>query len=255
MERDGGVVTVTMNRPSRKNAADGAMFVGLRDTFVEIERNPEDRCLVLTGAEGNFCTGADLSDTSHPMMDLGQPGIVRMRRLNEVAAALASITKPTIAKVDGLAVGAGLSLALGCDLIVATDRARFSMIFAKRGLSPDLGASWLLPRRVGMAKAKEMTLLGEMVDAVAAESMGLVNRIVPIDDIDGEVFELATRLAGGPTLALGSSKALLDNSYLTTFAQALDDEGRAQAINFGSEDTAEAIRAFLTKSEPNFKGR
>ena len=149
VERKDGVVTVTMNRPERKNAANGKMLTELRATFEEVEDNPDDRVMVLTGAGGAFCSGADLSDPSGPATDPTRSGLSRMRRLGDVALALHHISKPTIAKVDGFAVGAGLSLALGCDLIVCSDRAKLSMIFAKRGLALDNGASWLLPRLVG----------------------------------------------------------------------------------------------------------
>lgn len=255
VERSGGVVRVTMNRPERKNAASGRMFEELRDVFTEVERNDADRCMVLTGAGEDFCTGADLSEPDGENMSLSQPGMVRMRRLNEPALALRAISKPTIARVDGLAVGAGLSLALGCDIIVASERARFSAIFAKRGLSPDLGTSWLLPRAVGMPKAKEMVFTGDIYDAAQAAAMGLVSRVVPTAELDAVVDELAGRLGSGPTLALGLAKTLLDQAYVSSFAEALEDEGRAQALNFTSEDVAEAIGAFFAKREPEFKGR
>jgi len=255
VERSGGVVQVTMDRPEKKNAINATMFSELRETLIQIERNDDDRCLVLSGSAGDFCTGADLSDQGGPTTDLSRPGIVRMREMNELALALHKLTVPAIAKVDGLAVGAGLSLALGCDLIVASDRARFSMIFARRGLSPDLGASWLLPRLVGMAKAKELSFLGDMVEASAALSMGLVNCVVAVDELDVTVDELAGRLAQGPTLALGLAKTLLNQSFATSMPQALEDEARAQAINFESADTIEAIRAFIAKRPPEFKGR
>ena len=152
VERKGGVVTVTMNRPERKNAANGVMLNELKDVFAEVEDGPDDRVMVLTGAGGAFCSGADLADPNGPATDPSRSGLARMRRLGDVALALHHVSKPTIAKVDGVAVGAGLSLALGCDLIVCSDQARLSMIFAKRGLSLDNGASWLLPRLVGMAR-------------------------------------------------------------------------------------------------------
>ena len=153
VERQDGVVTVTMNRPERKNAANGKMLTELRATFEEVEDNPDDRVMVLTGAGGAFCSGADLSDPNGPATDPSRSGLARMRRLGDVALALHHVSKPAIAKVDGVAVGAGLSLALGCDLIVCSDRARLSMIFAKRGLALDNGASWLLPRLVGLKHA------------------------------------------------------------------------------------------------------
>lgn len=254
ISRRNGIVEVVMNRPEKKNAANGVMFEELVETFRAIKANQEDRCMILTGAGGNFCTGADLSDPRGASMDFSVPGIVRMRRLNEVALALYDLSIPTVAKVDGMAVGAGMSLALGCDLLVASSDAKFSMIFARRGLSPDMGASWLLPRRVGEAKAKELMLLADIIDAREGERIGFVNRVVEPETLDAQAEELATRLASGPTIALGLAKTLINESSTASFAAALEAEGRAQAINFESDDTREAISAFLAKRAPDFKG-
>jgi len=253
VERDGGVVTVTMNRPERKNAANGKMFEELLEIFEEVERSEADRVLVLTGAGGSFCSGADLSDPHGPL-DPSVPGLVRMHRLADTALALHRMSKPTIAKVDGLAVGAGLSLALGCDLVLATEAARFCMIFSRRGLSLDFGASWLLPRLVGMARAKELALLADMISAPDALAMGLVNRVVAADEIDALVDDWAGRLAAGPPLALAMTKAMLNRSFATAMDQALEDEARSQAYNFTTQDTAEALKAFTEKREPHFTG-
>jgi 2-(1,2-epoxy-1,2-dihydrophenyl)acetyl-CoA isomerase len=255
VERDGGVVTVTMNRPERKNAANGAMLTELRDIFEEIERSPEDRVLVLTGAGGAFCSGADLGDPDGPATGAAVPGIVRMRRLGDVALALHRLTKPAIAKVDGVAVGAGFSLALGCDLVVASDRARLSMIFSKRGLSLDNGGSWLLPRLIGLAKAKEVALFGDILGAEEALAFGLVNRVVPLDELDEFVDAWARRLAAGPPLAMAMTKTLLNGAMGSSMAEAVEHEARCQAVNFGTEDTAEAMAAFAQKREPRFIGR
>ena len=255
VERKDGVVTVTMNRPERKNAANGAMLRELRTTFEEIEDNPEDRCMVLTGAGGAFCSGADLSDPSGPATDPTRSGLSRMRRLGDVALALHHISKPTIAKVDGFAVGAGLSLALGCDLIVCSDRAKLSMIFSRRGLVLDNGASWLLPRLVGMAKAKEIALFGGMWSGEEAAAMGLVNRVLPLDELDAFVDDWASTLAAGPPLALSMTKTLLHASSMASMEQAVEDEARCQALNFSTQDTAEAMAAFAEKRDAVFIGR
>src|SRR6185437_4404968 len=172
VDRRDGVVTVTMNRPERKNAVNSVMLGELVAVLGEVERNRDDRVLVLTGAGGAFCSGADLTD---PLGTTGEPDtspLIGMRRLGDAALTLHRLTKPAIAKVDGVAVGAGLSLALGCDLVVVSDRSRFSAIFAQRGLSLDYGASWLLPRLVGLAKAKEVALFGDIFDAPRAEALG-----------------------------------------------------------------------------------
>jgi 2-(1,2-epoxy-1,2-dihydrophenyl)acetyl-CoA isomerase len=255
VERAGGVVTVTMNRPERKNAANGQMLRELPEIFAEVEERPEDRVMVLTGAGGAFCSGADLSDPNGPASDPTRSGLSRMRRLGDVALALHRISKPTIAKVDGYAVGAGLSLALGCDLIVCTEAAKLSMIFSKRGLSLDNGASWLLPRLVGMARAKEIALFGGMWSGADALALGLVNRVLPVEEIDAFVDDWAATLAAGPPMAMSMTKTLLHASWQATMEQVVEDEARCQAVNFASRDTAEAMAAFAEKREPTFTGR
>jgi 2-(1,2-epoxy-1,2-dihydrophenyl)acetyl-CoA isomerase len=177
-----------------------------------------------------------------------------MRDVGEVCMALHRLTQPCIAKVDGVAAGAGCNLALGCDLIVASPESRFSEIFAKRGLSIDFGGSWVLPRLVGLHKAKELALFADIISAKEAEAMGLVNRIVPAGDIDAFVDDWAGRLAAGPPIALAQTKRLLNNYAEVTLEQAVEDEGRAQVVNFGTADTAEAMMAFLQKRDPVFKG-
>jgi enoyl-CoA hydratase/carnithine racemase len=255
VERKDGVVTVTMNRPERKNAANGVMLDELKEIFAQVEDRPDDRVMVLTGAGGAFCSGADLSDPNGPATDPTRSGLSRMRRLGDVALGLHHVTKPTIAKVDGVAVGAGLSLALGCDLVVCSDRARLSMIFAKRSLSLDNGASWLLPRLVGMARAKEIALFGGMWSGPEAAAIGLVNRVLPVDELDAFVEEWADTLAAGPPLALSMTKTLLHASSMASMEQAVEDEARCQALNFSTSDTAEAMAAFGQKREPVFIGR
>jgi 2-(1,2-epoxy-1,2-dihydrophenyl)acetyl-CoA isomerase len=256
VDRQDGVVTVIMNRPERKNAANGLMLAELLTTFEEVERSAADRVMVLTGAGGSFCSGADLSDPNGPASaEASQHFLNRMRRLGDVALALHRITKPTIAKVDGFAVGAGLSLALGCDLIVCTETAKLSMIFSKRGLSLDNGASWLLPRLVGLARAKEIALFGGMWSGQEALALGLVNRVLPLEEIDAFVDDWATTLAAGPPLALSLTKTLLHASWQSTMEQAVEDEARCQAVNFSTQDTAEAMAAFAQKREPKFVGR
>jgi enoyl-CoA hydratase/carnithine racemase len=246
-----GVVTLTLNRPEKKNAINRMMFDELLAVFREVDATPTDRVLVITGAGDAFCSGADLadrgSDTRHTL--------TRLHWVADIALALHRIPKPTIAKVNGVAVGAGMNMALGCDLIVASETARFSEIFARRGLSIDFGGSWLLPRLVGMHRAKELALLADIISAKEAAEMGLVNRVVPAGELDAFVADWAGRLAAGPPLALAMTKRLLTNAFSTSLDEALEAEGMAQTVNSGTEDTAEAIRAFLEKREPKFKGR
>jgi len=255
VERQGGVVTVTMNRPERKNAANAVMLLELPAIFEEIEANAEDRVMILTGAGGAFCSGADLGDPNGPASDTSRSPLARMRRLGDVALALYRLTKPTIAKVDGHAVGAGLSLALGCDLVVCSDRAKLSMIFSRRGLSLDNGASFLLPRLVGMARAKEIALFGGMYSGEEALAIGLINRVVPADELDAFVDQWAATLAAGPPLALSMTKTLLQASGHSSMEEAVENEARCQSVNFASEDTNEALAAFTEKREPTYIGR
>ena len=242
-----------LNRPAKKNAANGQMWNELLETFRDIASTSDDRVVVLTGAGGEFCAGADLTGggTGGP----NQHQLAQMRHIGDVALALHRLPIPTIAKVRGVAVGAGCNMALGCDLVVASENARFSEIFARRGLSIDFGGSWVLPRIVGMHRAKELALFADIIDAAEAERIGLVNRVVPDSEIDEFVDGWAARLAAGPPIALAMTKRMLDNSMAVTLEQALDDEGVAQALNFSTADTMEAMRAFVDKREPKFEGR
>ena len=251
LDRSDGIVTITLNRPERKNAITGQMWGRLMELFTEISGSSDDRVVVITGVGGAFCSGADLSAID----DISGGGLARMRGVSAAAQALHDLPKPTIAKVGGIAAGAGANLALGCDLIVASDEARFSEIFSARGLSLDFGGSWLLPRMVGLHKAKELAFFAEILSAKEAETFGLVNRVVPAADLDGFVDEWARRLAAGPPIALSMTKRMLNNSLTSTLAEALEAESLSQVVNFGTQDLAEAMRAFAEKRAPNFKGR
>jgi 2-(1,2-epoxy-1,2-dihydrophenyl)acetyl-CoA isomerase len=254
MRTEGGIVTITLTRPEKKNAINALMWDELLATFREIAASDTDRVVVITGAGGAFCSGADLSgggtDTG-----AGRHRWYSMRHVGDVCMALQRIPQPTIAKVPGVAAGAGCNLALGCDLIVASDEARFSEIFARRGLSVDFGGSWLLPRLVGLHRAKELAFFADIISAKEAEAMGLVNRVVPAGELDAFVDDWARRLAAGPPIALAQTKRMLNNAFEVTLEQALEDEGWAQSVNFGTADTLEAMRAFLEKRDPRFEGR
>jgi 2-(1,2-epoxy-1,2-dihydrophenyl)acetyl-CoA isomerase len=250
-----GVVTVTMNRPERKNAANGTMWHELLAVFDDVATDRDARVLVLTGAGDAFCSGADLSD---PTDVAGRPGdhyLLQMRALADVALRLHRLPKPTIAKVGGVAAGAGMSMAVGCDLVVASESARFSQIFAKRGLSIDFGASWLLPRLIGLHRAKEVAFFADILSSSEAAEFGLVNRVVPDAELDAVVDDWARRLAEGPALALSMTKTMLNNSMAVSMEQALEDEARAQSVNFASRDTKEALAAFTERRTPRFEGR
>ena len=270
--RENSVVTVTINQPKKKNAINAAMWDGLSETFREIASRADDRVVIVTGAGEDFCSGADLSGRGGNAAGTAGAGtggagsgdagaqnqvhhLAAMRRVNDACIALQRLPQPTIAKVRGVAVGAGCNLALGCDLVVASETARFSEIFARRGLSLDFGGSWLLPRRIGMHRAKELALLAEIVSAGDALEMGLVNRVLPDGEVDAFVEDWARKLAAGPPIALAQTKRLLNNALNVTLEEALDDEAAAQTINFATSDTAEAMRAFIEKREPKFIGR
>jgi enoyl-CoA hydratase/carnithine racemase len=248
---DGAVATVTINRPARKNAVTGDMWAQLAEIFRGLSTNPDVRCVVITGAGGEFCSGADLQARtgSRPVHQL-----TAMRHVNDAALSLHRMPQPTIAKVRGVAVGAGCNMALGCDLVVAGETARFSEIFAKRGLTVDFGGTWLLPRRIGLHRAKELALFGDIISADDARELGLVNRVLPDAELDAFVDGWAKRLAAGPPIALAQTKRLLNNAMNVTMEEALEDEGAAQTINFGTKDTLEAMEAFVQKREPKFKG-
>jgi enoyl-CoA hydratase/carnithine racemase len=255
VERHEGVVTVTMNRPERKNAANGTMWRELHETFDDVAADRHDRVMVLTGAGGAFCSGADLGAGAGMAGRPGDPLLVQMRALGQVALRLHQIPKPTIAKVGGVAAGAGMSMALGCDLVVASESARFSQIFSKRGLSVDFGASWILPRLIGLHRAKELAFFADILSAEEAATIGVVNRVVPDAELDGVVDDWARRLAAGPTLALSLTKTMLNASLNLSMEQALEEETRSQAVNFATADTAEALVAFAEKRQPRFRGR
>jgi 2-(1,2-epoxy-1,2-dihydrophenyl)acetyl-CoA isomerase len=245
----GGVRTLTLNRPHRKNAIDQDLWDALREALVAAGNERTVRALVLTGAGGAFCSGADISggvSNVHPLY--------RMRTLTEVALLLHELPIPTIAKVTGVAVGAGWNLALGCDLVVATPESTFSQIFARRGLSLDLGGSWLLPKLVGLQQAKRLALLAETIDAAEARSLNLVTWVVPAAEVDGFVADLGTRLAAGAPVALAQNKALLNEGADCTLRDALAGEARAQAVNFATGDVAKAYAAFAEKRQPHFTG-
>lgn len=253
VEHAEGITTVTMNRPEKKNAANGPMWDELLAVARAIAADDTVRAVVLTGAGGAFCSGADVSGMASGERQVHQ--LAAMRHITDVCMAWYRIPQPVIAKVRGVAVGAGLNLALICDMVVADETARFSEIFARRGLTIDFGGSWALPRRVGMHRAKEMALLAEIYSAAEAAEMGLINRVVPAAELDAFVGDWARKLAGGPPIALAMTKRLLNNSLNVTLEEALDDEGLSQTVNFSTADTKEAVMAFLERRDPQFRGR
>ena len=255
---DGHVTTVTIDRPDTKNACTGDMWVAIGESFRRLAYSGT-RVVVLTGAGTDFCAGADLSGAggSGGGSDGGPIGnqLAGMRVLGDAVVAVHGCPVPTIARVDGVAVGAGFGLSLACDLTVCSDRARFSAIFAKRGISLDFGTSWLLRQRIGVHRAKELALTARMVHGPEAYDLGLVNRVVAVDDLDATTAELADAIAAGPPLALSMTKRELDNAGTSSLVQALETEALAQSVNVGTEDTREALTAYVERRPPEFKGR
>ncbi|WP_433621218.1 enoyl-CoA hydratase/isomerase family protein [Nocardia sp. CA-120079] len=251
-EQVGAVLTLTLNRPHRKNALTREVWAGLREEFRRIAHGHDVRAVVLTGAEGTFCSGADISDAAG--MDEFPDPSRELRTINEVVQQLHDLPVPTVAKVRGVAAGAGWNLALGCDLVVATPDARFCQIFSRRALSLDCGGSWLLPKLVGLQQAKRLALLADMIGAAEAHALGLVTWIQPDEAVDKFVDELAVRLAAGPPLALAQTKALLNDGTDRTMREALANEARAQTINLSGADVIEAFAAFAEKRDPVFTG-
>jgi 2-(1,2-epoxy-1,2-dihydrophenyl)acetyl-CoA isomerase len=256
VERDGGLVIVTFNRPQKKNALNTTNWHDLDEVLGEVETDPADRALVLTGAGGNFSSGADLTGgdalglTGHGL----QPIVHEMRAVGRIISRLQKLPKPTVAAVDGHAVGVALGLALACDLIVASTRARFTEVFVKRGLALDGGSSYSLPRQIGTRRAKQMTFFGDPVDAPTALQWGLVNEVVPPEQLLETATAWGRRLAAGPTTALSLIKKLLESGDDSSFDDAVENEARAQHITYTTSDMKEGIKAYMERREPDFKG-
>ena len=251
---DGAVRRLVIDRPDRKNAIPYDGWPELTEAFRRFEGS-DARVLVISGEGGDFCAGADLDPADRGSLDSAVARHRRMKVVGEAAITLHRLSKPTIAAVDGVAVGAGMNLALGCDVVVCSDRARFSEIFVKRGLTLDFGGSWLLPRIVGTQRARELALSGRIVEAEEAVRLGLAIEMVPAERLSERVSEIATEfLAGGP-FAQTLIKRALAASLDTGFADAIASEGLSQTVALGTEDAAEGIASFIEKRHPNWKGR
>ena len=257
-----GVATIALNRPEVRNALTSAMFLELERLLLDIAQDDDVRVVVLTGAGRGFSAGADLrpvskeerrrteapsfpGDAGGDILDRGNRCMLRMREL----------AKPVLGSINGDAVGIGCSLALATDLRIASDNARFGVVFSRIGLGPDGGASYLLRELVGTAKALELLFTGDLIDASEALRLGLVNQVVPAAALGDTTRELAERLARGPTLAYGAAKAAVYESANLPFASLLDFEARNQRAVSRSDDVKDGIRAFLERRTPEFRGR
>src|SRR5437763_3019041 len=223
-----GVLTLTINRPDKRNAINDAVLDGLEAGLHRARRDPDVRAVVLRGADGYFSAGIDLP---FAMESVRTDVFTFMRVVGDVAVALHRLPVPSISVVEGGAYGLACNLALACDLTIATDDAVLCEVFTKLNLSLDGGGAWLLPRIVGLKKAKELAFFADKIPAHEAERLGLVNCVVPAGELEAQVKEWASRLATGPTTALALTKAMLNDAYALSFEQAIEEESRSQTIN------------------------
>jgi len=253
-EVDAGVATLTLNRPEVLNALNLELKSALADAIQAIRQRADVRALVLTGAGRGFCSGGDIRE-----MAAGRAPAearVRLQALHRtIIEPLAALEKPVIAAVNGVAAGAGFSLALACDIVFASSDARFTLAFAKRGLVPDAGAAYRLVRAVGVPRAKELAFSGRHVEAHEAASLGLVQRVLPAQQLLVEASAFARELASGATVALGLTKRLLDLAPHSSYETMTEHEIGAAVQAIGTADHAEALRAFAEKRMPQFHGR
>ena len=257
VDRDGDVTRITLNRPDKLNALTQVMSDELVDAFTAIRDDPGVRAVVLTGAGRGFCAGQDLTEFESAYRAGGRPDIEAHleRSYHRLIPLIVRTPKPVVAAVNGVAAGAGVSLAVACDVRVASEEARFIQAFVKIGLIPDSGGTWLLPRVVGYPNALEMSITGEPVDASRALALGLVSRVVPASDLDREVAAYAGRLAEMPTAAVAATKELMRDALGLDLGEALRREGAAQGRMGRTEDHLEGVMAFAEKRDPEFRGR
>jgi len=250
--RDGGVLTLTLNRPDALNAFNIEMKDGLLRAFKDAARDHEARVIVLTGAGRAFSAGQDLKETG--AAGSGDLGTELRMRYNPIIRAMRQLEKPIIGAINGVAAGAGLSVALACDIRIASEAASFIELFGRSGLVPDTGSSWFLPRLIGTARAAEMIFTTDPLDAQTAERIGLVNRTVPAASLEGEVNALAQRLARAAPLALALAKRALNQALEWGLEDQLEYEAQLQSIAGRSQDHREGIAAFLEKRPARFSG-
>lgn len=256
-QKENGVGIITLNRPEKLNAIGWSMRQELPAAIEDARRDDSVRVLILTGAGRAFCAGGDVNAQSDRIHGTVPAEVLRAelrKPLGVFGSAVRSLEKPTIAAVNGVAVGAGLSLALHCDLRIASEDARFGVIFSQVGLSPDSGMSYILPKLVGMAKALELMLVNEFVDAQEAWRIGLVNRVVPSQDLMKVASELARKIAGNAPLAMRLTKQIAYLGFINDLESQVCVESDAVQRCLKSQDHREAVQAFLEKRKPVFSG-
>lgn len=250
------IATLTLNRPDRLNALSTPILDGLLEALPRLGADAEIAVVVLTGAGRGFCAGGDVKSMAEGSSQLGvEDAVERLRGRMEVSRLLHEIPKPTIAMVNGPAAGAGLAMALACDLRIASESARFITAFAKVGFSGDFGGSYFLSKLVGTGKARELYFTGDPLDSRQALALGVVNAVVPDLELLNATMALARRLAGGPNIALGLMKQNFNAAENGTLSELLDLEALHQIQTAGTEDHLEAARAFVEKRAPVFNGR
>ncbi len=254
-----GVATVTLNRPEVLNALSDDMIAALVEVMTRLEADEATRCVVLRGAGDHFMAGGDIKGfhghlTAAPA-ERSAHFRAKIHKLHPAIVAIRRMPKPVVASLRGAAAGFGLSLALATDLAIAAEDAFFTLAYCRIGTSPDGGSSYHLPRLVGLRKAMEIALLGDRFDAETARSLGLVNWVVPNDDLEAETAKLAARLARGPGHALGQTKALLNASFGNSLEAQLALEAESFASCAATQDFAEGVTAFIEKRSPNFTGK
>lgn len=256
-ERDDGVALITLDRPDKLNALTFEVYAELRDLFAALETRDAIRSVVITGEGRAFCSGGDVHSIIGELFSRDMPGLIEFTRMTcDLIRNIRRLRKPVVAALNGTTAGAGAAIALACDLRVAAAQSKIAFLFVKVGLAgADMGAAYLLPRYVGLARATELLMLGDAITAEEAERIGLYNRVVPVEEVLPTALQLAGRLASGPTFALGVTKELLDEELHASLAGALDNEARAQAICMQTRDFREAYDAFVEKRPARFEGR
>jgi len=256
LEKSDQIATITLNQPQTLNALTYDMVTRLREIVDDVARDREVRAVLLTGAGRGFCSGANLLGGGGDELTAGGLGVrAILLKMNDLLTDIAEMEKPWLAAVNGPAVGGGCSLALTCDLILAAESAYLCVGYVNIGMVLDMGSTFTLPRRVGLAKAKELAFFGDRVYAPDAAAMGLINKVVPDADLMPTARQWATRLAAGPTLAIGAIKLGMQRGLHASFRDALHWEAMMLSLIAQTEDAMEGISAFFQKQKPQFRGR